>query len=500
MKQAKYLFWLLAAVSLAGCKEDYLDVTPKGKMIFKTTDDYRKLLDFTTYNNVGELFTVTRTYGIACLLEEAYQITTEDQFRALIPTQPKYHKYCWAASGTLWQKLDEEEPEWRSLYQKIYLANVTLDGLPSAVGSENAKQQLEGECYVHRAFSYFALVNTYGKAYHPASSETDPGVPVRATTLLSEKLDRKTVGQVYECMVDDLNRAIALPLFADAEAFNHRPTKTAAYALLARVYLFMGKYAEAFQAAQEALNRKGDLYDLNVDMVLSTADPRYDATLWPVNGLRKDYPTKDKEAILWKEPTAVTSQYSAGYSVFTTNHDYLADLYDLTTDLRFNLFFNGTEAAGYTYTIARRYTGVYFHFIGVGVPEMVLTRAECLIRTGKWQEGVAEMENFRKKRIRIANYAPIPGVADAQTALEAVLKERERELVFKGMNYFDVKRRNALDNAGITLERTYFKEGQWIAGYKIDPEAGNWQMPIPPLYVSLNPEMKQNPGYFEEGK
>jgi|GEM_PF-180366 len=491
----KYLIPGLIIATISSCK-GYLDVVPKGLMIPQTTDDYRKLLDFCgPDNNVGNLFTVTRTSGIADLLSEDFQITTKAQFDALIPTVNRYHRYVWAQSGTLWQRIDEEDPDWRSLYQKVFLANTVLEGLPAAKGSDEVKQQLEGEALVHRVFSYFMLVNIWAKAYNPTTSETDPGVPIRETVLLNETLERKSVKEVYEYMEKDLLRAIALPNFKYTEEYNHRPTKTAAYAMLARVYLFMGKYQEALEAANNALSRKSDLYDFNVDMVLSTADSRYNSSTWPVYSLLKQYSTFDKEVIMWKEQTAVTSMYSPAYSYMTSNHNHLSSVYDITNDLRFNHYFSGSEAAGYSFTIiARRYTNKYFSCVGLTVPEMMLTKAECLARAGSWQEAMVIVENLRKCRIRTSGYTAME-VSDKNSALQAIFLERKRELMYKGMNFFDVKRRNSLDNANISLTRKYLLDGVWTTAYTLVPGSDNWQMPIPYINALKNPEMEQNPGY-----
>jgi hypothetical protein len=491
----KYLIPVIILITISSCK-GYLDIVPKGLMIPRTTEDYRLLLDYTgSDNSVAELFNITRTTGIADLLSEDFQITTQTQFDALMPTQPRYHKYVWAQSGTLWQRVDEEDPDWRSLYQKIFLANTVLEGLPDAKGNDVVKEQLEGEALVHRVFSYFALVNVWAKAYNPSTSATDLGVPIRSTTLLNESLERKTVKEVYDYMVTDLLRAIDLPNFKDNEDYNYRPTKTAAYAMLARVYLFMGEYTKALEAANNALSRYTFLYNFNTDMVLSTADTRYNSSTWPTYGLQKLYSTYDKEVILWKEQAAVTSQYSPAYSYMTSNHNHLSSVYDITNDLRFNHYFSGSESAGYSFTIiARRYSNKYYSCIGLTVPEMLLTKAECLARAGNWQDAMVIIENLRKCRIRTSGYAPME-VSDKNSALEAIFLERKRELMYKGMNFFDVKRRNSLDNANITLSRKYLKDGEWITAYTLEPGSDNWQMPIPYYYVLQNPEMEQNPGY-----
>lgn len=496
----KYLTPVLILIMISSCK-GWLDIQPKGQLIPNTIDDFRKLLDFTgPDNSVSEMFNVTRTYGIADLLGEEFQVTTKAQFDALLPTQPRFHKYCWAQSGTLWQRVDEEDPDMRSLYQKIFLANTVLDGIVSAPGLDTEREQLEGEALVHRTFSYFALVNIWAKAYNPSTASTDLGVPIRNTVILTESLERKTVQQVYDYMIADLQRAIALPNFRWEDPYNHRPTKTAAYAMLSRIYLFMGEYQKSLEAANVVLSHQNFIYNFNTDMVLSTADPRYNATNWPVYGIYKGYSTDDKEVILWKEQAALTTQYSAAYTYMTTNDEYLNSLYNTETDLRFNHYFGGGSSNRYYYIINKRYNTKIYSCVGLTVPEVLLTKAECLARAGNWQEAMVLIEDLRKCRIRTASYAPLE-VSDKESALEAIFQERKRELIFHGISFFDVKRRNSLDNANITLTRKYRNtDNEWVVGYSLEPGDDHWQMPFPWFYIQQNPEIEQNPGYVLTGE
>ena len=72
-----------------------------------------------------------------------------------------------------------------------------------------------------------------------------------------------------------------------------------------------------------------------------------------------------------------------------------------------------------------------------------------------------------------------------EEAIKHVLEERSREFNTNGMRFFDIKRLNAIENAGISLTRGAVTYG---------PNSINWEMPIDPKIInSSNGQIKQNP-------
>lgn len=123
---------------------------------------------------------------------------------------------------------------WLSLYSTIYRCNLILQNADAVTMSDVQRAQIKGQASFIRALSYFNLVRLWGQ------------VPLIVRTQTVEEArnnKRATVNDIYSQIVADLKVAKSLPaLWPDSE--RGRPTKFAAQALLAKVYLYMGRYAD----------------------------------------------------------------------------------------------------------------------------------------------------------------------------------------------------------------------------------------------------------------
>ncbi len=57
-------------------------------------------------------------------------------------------------------------------------------------GSEADKAHIKAQAQMHRAYTYFDLVNMYAKQYDAATASTDPGVPVLLSPSLEQSLKK----------------------------------------------------------------------------------------------------------------------------------------------------------------------------------------------------------------------------------------------------------------------------------------------------------------------
>lgn len=149
---------------------------------------------------------------------------------------------------------------WRQLYQSIANANTIIGNLQNAEGiSEERLGTLEGQAKFIRAFNYFYLVRWFGE--------------VQLTTFENqgeiETLEQSSVSEIYASIISNLKDAeIKLP---DTFEDKGRPTKTAAKALLAKVYLTMAGWpledASAYTLARDKVKEVIDsgLYSLEED-------------------------------------------------------------------------------------------------------------------------------------------------------------------------------------------------------------------------------------------
>jgi hypothetical protein len=170
---------------------------------------------------------------------------------------------------------------WYDLYTNLYTCNVVLEKMPSATGiREDIKKQLLAEVKFMRAFHYFYLVNLFGD------------VPLATTTdfRINNALGRTPVAQVYNLILQDLKEALTelSPDFVDGylkkATERIRPTKWAAAALLARVFLYLNDWAAAETHATTLIAHSEFLLESDLDRVFLIPSKEAILQLQPLAG------------------------------------------------------------------------------------------------------------------------------------------------------------------------------------------------------------------------
>lgn len=147
---------------------------------------------------------------------------------------------------------------WSEMYKTIYKANAVIEGVAASQNiSENLKKQLEGEAKFIRAFCHFYLVNLWGN------------VPLITTTdyRTNAAQPRTPTAEVYQQIIADLKDAQTLlpDNYAHANNERVRANKGTATALLARVNLHIGDWANAETEATKIIQNTV-LYGLIADL------------------------------------------------------------------------------------------------------------------------------------------------------------------------------------------------------------------------------------------
>ncbi|MDG3583567.1 RagB/SusD family nutrient uptake outer membrane protein [Galbibacter pacificus] len=135
---------------------------------------------------------------------------------------------------------------WSAGYKAIVGCNKVIE--LAVEGETPEADQLIGENYYLRAYTYFQLVNVFGRPYNQGTSNL--GVPLKLSSDINDVPDRNTVGEVYEQVVADLLKAESLMSINKTNAY---ATKEAAQALLSRVYLYMGQNDKAIAYADKVI-------------------------------------------------------------------------------------------------------------------------------------------------------------------------------------------------------------------------------------------------------
>jgi len=449
MKRQIITLTILFTYLFIGCnKSDFLDKKPNTGIVQPVSlDDFQHLLDNSNvFNYAG---------GLAQISSDDYTVSYEDwQAEAEIDR----NAYLWERDiygGT------QNIRDWNQLYQQIFYANNVLDGINKIDNGEQA-DYLKGWALFARAFANFDLVRNFCKPFDEQHARTELGIPVRLRGGIDEIEGRSSLEDTYDHILTDLMEAAAL-LPVDRPANNlNRPSRAAAYALLARVYLDMRKYQEAARYTDQALG----IYDVLIDYnnVSSTS-----AT--PFN--------KFNEELLYNATQVLSYRFSVSTNSSPAKvNPVLIDLYE-THDLRLQLFFGELNDGSFYKKVGYCGEGGY-PFTGLATDELYLIKAECLARAGETHEAMAVLNKLLIHRYdKQIEFEPLKASTSSE-ALETILLERRKELVWRGGRWHDIKRLN-MEGANITLSREL--NGQQ---YRLEPNSSRYVFPIPDDEIALS--------------
>jgi hypothetical protein len=373
---------------------------------------------------------------------------------------------------------------WNTFYPIIFHANAAIEGLSASNQlSPAVKQQLLGEAKFIRGFLYFYLVNLYGD------------VPLVISTDFEKNrlLPRAPKALVYESIISELKEAQALlsPKYLSGGLQPYpsvqervRPAKWAASALLARVYLYNGNFANAEAEATAVINEN---------------------SLFSLSSLENVFLKNSAEAIWQLQPVVYGYNTDAGrlFNLSATPAGFSNDKPVYLSPVLYSAFeTNDNRKLKWisTYTSgASVYNFPYKYKIGeqnsaVSSPG-ALTEYLMMLRLGEQYliraEARAEQENLSGAKndldvIRMRAGLSGTTAIDITTLRTAILHERQVELFTEwGHRWLDLKRTG---NANAVMST--------IAGVK----GGVWQptdqlYPIPLPEIQRDPNLIQNDGY-----
>lgn len=220
------LFILCTVFCLSSC-ESFLDLSPDSQP--NANDFYKTESDFN--GAVIACYQTLRSYPTMVL--DVLEYRSDNMFMPSFTSgsQDKYEINHFQDNKTNSLIADI----WKNSYSAISRCNVVVDRIQGAGINADKKNQFEAEARFIRAFHYFNLIRLFGKV---------PLVIHEITDEEALKTPREDINKVYDQIITDLNFALQLPGGYDDSDWG-RVTAKAAEALLAKVYLTNGKYAEA---------------------------------------------------------------------------------------------------------------------------------------------------------------------------------------------------------------------------------------------------------------
>jgi len=454
-KQLFIILGLLAVSLTMSCKK-FLDAKPNDKLNTpETPADLQAMLD-----NAGIMNNKSPTYDEVSA--DDYFLTSENYALLALRGQAAY----------LWEPWPNEHPnEWGRAAEIIYATNVCLEAAEKQInGGTPAKDlaNIQGSALFYRAFTWLRQLWVYSQAYDDATAKADLGIVIRKTADFNVPSERSNVEDCYAQILADLLQAVEL--LPDRPEHVLRPSKAAAYGLLARAYLSMRKYDLALANAEKCLAIKSDLIDYNT---INAA----------ANSPFQSYNT---EVIFHAD--VVTFSYG---NLFITSGMVDTLLYQSynTNDLRKSVYYAATGKYNYFKgTYISRAVGGNTLFMGLATDEIYLMKAECFARLGKTDQAMETLNLLMKKRWKNAVPYPTLTAANQATALDIILKERRKELLFRGLRWMDIKR---LNKEGYQIGIKRILGGKT---YTLAPNSERFALPIPIDIIKIG-GIPQNPGW-----
>ena len=433
---------ILATLTMSAC-DNFLDITPTGKVIAETGDEYRALL---TYE---------------------YKYFTKDRFMTTLRTDEMLMDKVKTSSTDLDAYLDlwrwkDDNPSpttsyfsWRSYYHSVYIANYIIQNqkkIKEATAQEIS--QLVGEAYMMRAYCHFLLVNLYAEPYTHCTPSQTRGVPMLLVPDVNAIPGSSSVETVYNQILSDLDKA---EQYLNVEEWelgkNYRFNTTSAQALRARTYLYMGRWSDALEASKDVLSIYNELEDMNNSTTLPNS-------------------YKSKESIVALERfssnlyTAVDMPASEFISLYRSGDQRRTKYFKRVTSSTYSLLKGRSDEFSCSFRTA----------------EFYLTAAEAAARLGHTTDAINYLTPLMTKRLNASAYettTALIGTMTEEELIQEILDERARELAFEGHRWYDLRR-----TSQPALTRVY--DG---TTYTLLPE--QYTMRFPSEAVEANPEIER---------
>jgi len=355
---------------------------------------------------------------------------------------------------------------WAAAYKYINNVNAIIEGIEASSGmTTEAKHRIEGEARFIRAFCHFYLVNLFGDVPYLKSSDYQ-------TTSTAMRMN---VGEVYTNIETDLLKAHALLPNGYSSAQGERvvPSKAAAAALLARVYLYQGQWEKAVVMATEVISNS-TLFKLLPDpdgVFLANSDE----AIWQLRPVMPGANTPQGQLfIIRTAPNAFSTRVSLTDALFDSFEP--GDLRKAKWVATFSC-----GSGSWNYINKYRITG---YTTAISEYSMVLRLAEQYLIRAEARAHLLDLDGAREDvdaiRLR-AGLGNIPEL-DQSALLQIIERERRAELFGEyGHRWLDLKRTGRSDTV-------------------LGPVKAQWQstdvlFPVPESERLLNPNLSQNPGY-----
>ena len=467
----KYIVLVLMLVMLAGTTscDKQLEIVPKGQSTLSNLDDLETLLNqmYRIYPNPEELNVLTGVQ-LKSYPAIAQQLSQTNTFNYALLTGDESVDRANITDGSNCERIYE------TIYKTMRNFNIVIAQAPDASGNEETRQRLIAEAKVLRAWYHFLAVNIFAEQYDAATAESKGGIAYVDNTNNAEQKMKLTLAEVYDKILDDCSDEVIAALKSGTIKTTYRFGSDFGYGVRARVLFQMKRYDEALAYANKALGVNDQIEDRSTAMAAGKWVAPYDAD----NNYLLVHSDGSNLGDLYS--VAITPEVVKMFEYGDFVKDCIMDPMEGWSNI-----YND-----YTFPDALMFVGadLRFNTWGLRSESMYYLAAECLIRSGHIQEGMAKLDAVRLKRVYSPKlYSNVTGMTETE-AMEIYQRCRTVEFIGTFENFFDRKRWNTEDK----YKKAIVHDLQEYGKFTIAPDSKLWVYPFPTKATKMNDSLTNN--------
>ncbi|TAF33283.1 MAG: RagB/SusD family nutrient uptake outer membrane protein [Cytophagales bacterium] len=352
-----------------------------------------------------------------------------------------------------------------SIFSVAYQANIMLERVPLIPADKITEDEITlvtGQAYFARGLAFLQGVSLWGDFCMPLTSDFD------ANLIITRSPKAEVLAQVIKDFQEAEKR---LPAIARRED-RVMPSSTAAKALLSRVYLMTGQYAEAERYATEVIalfdpldKNSGGRYDYDFESLWVAENGTSNESIFEIAFSAID----GNSLAFFMERASAGGRYE------------FAPAPEILTLLRNKggVRLGSSVRGSGTTAVVRKYRDIQNGADRVKVvrlAEMYLNRAEARAQLANRSGAVEDLLTVRRR----AQASTL--VSGTDDILQLIFEERAVEFAFEGHRWYDLQRSGTIGDVMGSVNPDTWQETDAL-------------LPIPERELQLNPGMIQNPGY-----
>lgn len=469
MKKSYISLLLLTLLAVFSSCDDKLDITPRGYSTLDSVDDLGAIL-----NREWRIY-LANEYDHDVITGNifAYYTTPEEVFA--VKNSEKY-AYIFGDESVDRVALCEKDSRYGEIYENIMHCNIVVSKMPDADGEAYKKNRFIAQARVLRAWFHFIAVNFWAAQYDATTAASTGGIAYVDNLDFGAQKVKLSVAEVYDKILADCSDEVLECLDKTPVNDPFRFEADFGYAVRARVLFQMKRYDEAAVYARKALEINPTVEDRSKIIDKGTWESTFDAPHHYMFILSNFITNSSEFSYKTLTPEFVSLIEEGDYVRYYSQSSDWKSYDDILVGTKGSLMYNPKGAPR-------------VNVWGIRAEQMYYVLGESLIRMGKIDEGLEQVDKVRKYRIHPDFFKPFKGTVSTESeAMELLADAKTVECILTIENFLDCKRRNTEEKYAKNIVHHLDDFGD----FAIKPDSKLWIFPFPMNATNYNPTLTQN--------